>query len=146
VDEDRPGHDPDEVPEDYEDSAEESWEDLAEDLRDADDVERDEADAVPEGWWRPTWALVLAVAFATLQVVGVVVGLASVVFDLLHDNPAIDGILARVGAYLVVVFTLTAAAWAYYLARPRVRSFVFAASCMVGVPAVGYLVLRAING
>lgn len=131
------------MPEEF---AEESWEDLSEDLPDAADLEQDEADAVPDGWWRPTWALVMAVAFATLQVLGVVVGLGSVVFDLLHDNPAIDGILARVGAYLVVVFTLTAATWAYYLARPRLRAFVLAAVCMIGIPAVGYLVLRVING
>jgi hypothetical protein len=123
-----------------------SWDGLTEDLPDAEDLELEEAADVPVGWWRPTWALVMALSFVTLQVLGVVVGLGTIVFDLIHDNPALDGVLARVGVYLVVVFSLTASAWAAYLARPRLRRFIVAATCMVAVPAAGYLVLRVING
>lgn len=138
--------DPDEDSDEVEDTDADGWEGLTEDLPDAEDLELEEAADVPAGWWRPTWALVMALSFATLQVLGVVVGLGTVVFDLVHDNPALDGVLARVGVYLIVVFTLTALAWASYLARPRLRRFVVAALCMVAVPAAGYLVLRLING
>jgi len=141
-----PDEDSDEVEDADADTDPDSWEGLTEDLPDAEDLELEEAADVPAGWWRPTWALVMALSFATLQVLGVVVGLGTVVFDLVHDNPALDGVLARVGVYLIVVFTLTALAWASYLARPRLRRFVLAALCMVAVPAAGYLVLRLING
>lgn len=141
-----PDEDSDEVEDADADTDPDSWEGLTEDLPDAEDLELEEAADVPAGWWRPTWALVMALSFATLQVLGVVVGLGTVVFDLVHDNPALDGVLARVGVYLIVVFTLTALAWASYLARPRLRRFVVAALCMVAVPAAGYLVLRLING
>lgn len=141
-----PDEDSDEVEDTDADTDPDSWEGLTEDLPDAEDLELEEAADVPAGWWRPTWALVMALSFATLQVLGVVVGLGTVVFDLVHDNPALDGVLARVGVYLIVVFTLTALAWASYLARPRLRRFVVAALCMVAVPAAGYLVLRLING
>lgn len=141
-----PDEDSDEVEDTDADTDPDGWEGLTEDLPDAEDLELEEAADVPAGWWRPTWALVMALSFATLQVLGVVVGLGTVVFDLVHDNPALDGVLARVGVYLIVVFTLTALAWASYLARPRLRRFVLAALCMVAVPAAGYLVLRLING
>lgn len=90
-----PDEDSDEVEDADADTDPDSWEGLTEDLPDAEDLELEEAADVPAGWWRPTWALVMALSFATLQVLGVVVGLGTVVFDLVHDNPALDGVLAR---------------------------------------------------
>lgn len=96
----------------------------------------------PGSRWRPTWALVAAVAFAFMQVLGMVLGLLLVVFDLLHDSPDLDGVAARVGSYLLVVFAVTLGLWAVYLVRPTRRTFALAALGLLVVPTVGYLALR----